>query len=89
MKKGHCKHVGILNGKVKDIRNDQRERFGCSARSIKQANTKGRKKAKFSDVSPDLSRMMCDLLRHHSAPGSEMILWSITTSFRCLEKWLN
>ena len=40
MKKGHCKHVGILSGKVKDIRNDQRERFGCSARSIKQVNTK-------------------------------------------------
>ena len=40
MKKGHCKHVGILSGKVKDIRNDQRERFGCSARSIKEVNTK-------------------------------------------------
>ena len=75
MKKGHWRHVGILSGKVKDIRNDQRERFGCSARSIKQVNTKGRRKTKFSDVLP--------------APGSEVILWSITTSFRCLEKWLN
>ena len=50
MKKGHCKHVGILSGKVKDITNDQRERFGCSARSIKQVNSKGRRKTKFSDV---------------------------------------
>ena len=50
MKKGHWKHVGILSGKVKDIRNDQRERLGCSARSIKQVNTKGRSKTKFSDV---------------------------------------
>ena len=23
VKKGHCKHIGILSGKVKDIRNDQ------------------------------------------------------------------
>ena len=36
MKKEHCKHVGILSGKVKDIRNDQRERwYGCSGRSIR------------------------------------------------------
>ena len=70
VKKGHCKHIGILSGKVKDIRNDQRERYGCSGRSIKheQVNTEGRSKTKSSDVSPDLSRMMCVLLRHQSAP---------------------
>ena len=68
MKKEHCKHVGILSGRVKDIRNDQRERYGCSGRSIKQVNTEGRSKTKSSDVSPDLSRMINDLLRHQSAP---------------------
>ena len=29
VKNKHCKYVGILSGKVKDIRNDQRERYGC------------------------------------------------------------
>ena len=62
LKKEYCKHVGILNGKVKDIRKDQRERCGCNGRSIKQVNTEGRIKTKSFDVSPDLSRMMCDLL---------------------------
>ena len=42
VKKEHCKHVGILSGKVKDVRNDQRERYSCSGRSIKQVNTEGR-----------------------------------------------
>ena len=36
-------------------------------RSIKQVNTEGRSKIKTSDVSPDLSRMISDLLRHQSA----------------------
>ena len=74
VKKEHCKHIGILSGKVKDIRNDQRERYGCSGRSIKheQVNTEGRSKTKSSDVSPDLSRMMCDLLCHQSAPEVEI-----------------
>ena len=96
VKKEHCKHVGILDGKVTDIRNDQRERYGCSGRSIKQeqVNTEGRSRTKSSDVSPDLSRMMCDLLHQQQHPRlrlrhSEVILWSITTSFQCLEKWLN
>ena len=70
VKKEHCKHVGIISGKVKDIRNDQRERYGCSGRSIKQeqVNTEGRSKTESSDVSPDLSRMICDLLLHQSSP---------------------
>ena len=96
VKKEHCKHVGILDGKVTDIRNDQRERYGCSGRSIKQeqVNTEGRSRTKSSDVSPDLSRMMCDLLHQQQHPRlrlrhSEVILWSITTSFQCLGKWLN
>ena len=96
VKKDHCKHVGILSGKVKNIRNDQREKYGCSGRSIKQeqVNIEGRSKTKSSDVSPDLSRMMCDLLHHQQhlrlrLRHSEVILWSITTSFQCLEKWLN
>ena len=74
VKKEHCKHVGILSGKVKNIRNDQREKYGCSGRSIKQeqVNIEGRSKTKSSDVSPDLSRMMCDLLRHQSAPEVEI-----------------
>ena len=74
VKKEHCKHVGIISGKVKDIRNDQRERYGCSGRSIKQeqVNTEGRSKKKSSDVSPDLGRMMCDLLHHQSAPDAEI-----------------
>ena len=74
VKKEHSKHVSTLSGKVKDIRNDQRERHGCSGRSIKQeqVNTEGRSKTKSSDVSPDLSRMMCDLLRHQSAPEVEI-----------------
>ena len=74
VKKGHSKHIGILSGKVKDIRNDQRERYGCSGRSIKheQVNTEGRSKTKSSDVSPDLSRMMCDLLRHQPTPEVEI-----------------
>ena len=69
VKKEHCKHVGIISGKVKDIRNDQRERYGCSGRSIKQeqVNTEGRSKTESSDVSPDLSRMICDLLLHQSS----------------------
>lgn len=35
VKKEHYKHVGILGEKVKDIRKDQRERYGCSSRSSK------------------------------------------------------
>ena len=56
------------------IRNDQRERYGCSGTSIKQeqVNTEGRSKTKSSDVSPDLSKMMCGLLRHQSAPEVEI-----------------
>ena len=44
VKKEHCKHEGILSGKVRDIRNYQRERYGCSGTSIKQGqfNTEGR-----------------------------------------------
>ena len=42
VRKEHCKRVGILSGKVKDIRNDQREKYGCSGRSTKQVNTEGR-----------------------------------------------
>ena len=74
VKKDHCKHVDILSGKVKNIRNDQREKYGCSGRSIKQeqVNIEGRSKTKSSDVSPDLSRMMCDLLHHQSAPEVEI-----------------
>ena len=68
VKKEHCKHVGILGGKVKDVRNDQIERYGCSVRSIK---IKSVQKTKSSDVSPDLSRMMRDLLHHQSAPEVE------------------
>ena len=72
--KEHCKHIGILSGKVRDFRNDQRERYGCSGTSIKQeqVNTEGRSKTKSFDVSPDLSRMMCGLLRHQSAPEVEI-----------------
>ena len=74
VKKEHCKHVGIISGKVKDIRNDQRERYGCSGRSTKQeqVNTEGRSKTESSDVSPDLSRMICDLLLHQSSPKVEI-----------------
>ena len=74
VKKEHCKHVGIISGKVKDIRNDQRERYGCSGRSIKQeqVNTEGGSKTESSDVSPDLSRMICDLLLHQSSPKVEI-----------------
>ena len=36
VKKEHCKHIGILSGKVRNIRNDQKERYCCSGRSIKQ-----------------------------------------------------
>ena len=74
VKKEHCKHVGIISGKMKDIRNDQRERYGCSGRSIKQeqVNTEGRSKTESSDVSPDLSRMICDLLLHQSSPKVEI-----------------
>ena len=74
VKKKHCKHVGILSGKVKDIRKDKRKRYGCIGRSIKQeqVNAAGRSKTKSSDVSPDLSRMICDLLRHQEAPEIEI-----------------
>ena len=73
VKKEHCKHVGILSGKVKDIRNDQKERYGCSGRSSKQeqVNTEGISQTK-SSVSPDLSRMMSDLLRYQSGPEVEI-----------------
>ena len=74
VKKKHCKHVGILSGKVKDIRKDKRKRYGYIGRSIKQeqVNAAGRSKTKSSDVSPDLSRMICDLLRHQEAPEIEI-----------------
>ena len=74
VKKEHCKHVGILSGKVKDIRNDQKERYSCSGRSSKQeqVNTEGISKTKSSDVSPLLSRMMCDLLRYQPGPEVEI-----------------
>ena len=41
VKKEHCKHACILSEKVRDIRNNQKERYG---RSIKQeqVNTEGR-----------------------------------------------
>ena len=73
VKKEHCKHVGILSGKVKDIRNGQKERYGCSGRSSKQeqVNTEGISQTK-SSVSPDLSRMMSDLLRYQSGPEVEI-----------------
>ena len=72
MTKENYKHVGILSGKVKDIRKDQRERYDCSGRSIKQVNTEERSKTRSSDLSSNLSRMMCDLLHHQSAPEVEI-----------------
>ena len=51
---------------------DQRERNGCSRRSNKQVNTEEKSKTRSSYVSSDLSRMMCDLLRHQSAPEVEI-----------------
>ena len=67
MKEEHYKHVGILSGKVEDIRKYQRERYGCSGRSNKQVNIEERSKSRSSDVLPALSRMMCNLLHHQSA----------------------
>ena len=66
------KHVGILRGKVKDIRKDQRERYDYSGRSIKQVTTEERSKTRSFDVSSDLSRMIYDLLHHQSAPEVEI-----------------
>ena len=70
--KENYKHVGILSGKVKDIGKDQRERYDCSGRSIEQVNTEEGSKRRPSDVSSNLSRMMCDLLHHQSAPEVEI-----------------
>ena len=43
--------------KAKDTRKGQREKDGCSGNYR-------REKTRSSDVSPDLNRMMCDLLHH-------------------------
>ena len=72
VKKEHYNHVGILCKKVKDTRKNQREKDGCSDRSIQQVNTEERCKTRSSDVSPDLRRMMFDLLHHQSAPEVEI-----------------
>ena len=57
---------------MNDTRKDQKENDGCSGRSISQVNTERVSRTRSSDLSQDLSGMMCDLLYHKSAPEVEI-----------------